>query len=160
MKSSHSFPQKIRSTSDQPIIVPIQQVKPLHSNDFDKFYVGSIEGYESPDILFFSKKFIPLREAIDFSSKNMSPKKNNKKSPHSVIDLALEEQTNSSLKREHDDETPFGFMKKRHESTGDYKAYDYDSDTGCPVWEHPDVWEEFCNEIDKENTLNTSNQKK
>ena len=77
-----------------------------------------------------------------------------------MIDLALEEQTSSSLKREHDDETPVGFMKKRHESNIDSKSYEYDSDTGCSVWEHPDVWKEFCNEIEKENTFNTSNQKK
>ena len=160
MKSAHSFPQNYRDLTKKTIIVPIQEVKPVATMDFNNPYIGSFEGYESPDFSIFSEEFKPLREASLFSSENLSPKKNNKRSPHSVIDLALEEQTSSSLKREHDDETPVGFMKKRHESNIDSKSYEYDSDTGCPVWEHPDVWKEFCNEIEKENTFNTSNQKK
>ena len=159
MKSAHSFPQNYRDLTKKTIIVPVEEVKPVAAMDFNNPYIGSFEGYESPDFSIFSEEFIPLREASLFSSENLSPKKNNKRSPHSVIDLALEEQT-SSLKREHDDETPVGFMKKRHESNIDSKSYEYDSDTGCPVWEHPDVWKEFCNEIEKENTFNTSNQKK
>ena len=160
MKSAHSFPQNYRDLTKKTIIVPIQEVKPVAAMDFNNPYIGSFEGYESPNFSIFSEEFIPLREASLFSSENLSPKKNNKRSPHSVIDLALEEQTSSSLKRVHDDETPVGFMKKRHESNMDSKSYEYDSDTGCPVWEHPDVWKEFCNEIEKENTFNTSNQKK
>ena len=147
MKSAKSFP----TTKHRSIEIPIQIIDPVPSNIFEDQYVGSCEGFEYAQIHEeFLQTFIPLNattEPYPLAPRNTNKEVQKKNKIPYVADLI---ESNKSLKRDHDDETPVGFMKKRHASD-----YGYKNDDSCPAWEQPEIWENFCLEIEKENLDNS-----